>query len=164
MINNDVLRSLGYTLSISDTKMCEIAALGGASVTNTEMAAYLKREDEAGFVECPQNVMGRFLNGLIYFKRGRDETKPVLSPELPTNNVVLKKLRVAFELKDQDIISILNDVGFKISKAEVNALYRRENHANFRVCGDQLLRNFLKGLHDRELRKSSKGQNPHQLK
>lgn len=156
MINNDVLRSLRYTLSISDAKMCKIAELGGASVTVDEMASYLTREDEVGFVECPQNVMGRFLNGLIYFKRGRDETKPALSPELPTNNVVLKKLRVAFELKDDDVISILNDVGFKISKAEVNALYRRKDHVNFRVCGDQLLRNFLKGLHDRELRKSSR--------
>ncbi len=156
MINNDVLRSLRFTLSISDAKMCSIADLGGASVTPEEMATYLTREDEAGFVACPQNVMARFLNGLIYFKRGRDETRPALSPELPTNNVVLKKLRVAFELKDDDIISMLNDVGFKISKSEVSALFRREDHVNFRVCGDQFLRNFLKGLHERELRKTAK--------
>lgn len=137
-------------LSITEAKMIEIASLGGASVTNDEMSAYLKRDDEAGFIECPQNVMGRFLNGLIYFKRGRDKTKPVLQPELPTNNVVLKKLRVAFELKDDDIIAILRSVDFQISKPEVNALFRREDHGNFRACGDQLLRNFLKGLTNRE--------------
>lgn len=151
MINNDVLRSLRHMLSITETKMIEIAKLGGASVNADEMSAYLKREDEAGFIECPQNVMGRFLNGLIYFKRGRDESRPVLQPELPTNNVVLKKLRVAFELKDDDILALLLSVGFKISKPEVNALFRREDHLNYRVCGDQLLRNFLKGLTDREL-------------
>jgi uncharacterized protein YehS (DUF1456 family) len=138
-------------LSITEAKMIEIAALGSASVTTDEMSAYLKREDEEGFIECPQNVMGRFLNGLIYFKRGRDETKPVLQPELPTNNVVLKKLRVAFELRDDDIIAILQSVDFRISKPEVNALFRREDHANFRACGDQLLRNFLKGLTQRVL-------------
>lgn len=156
MTNNDVLRSLRHLLSITDSKMREIAALGGATVTAEEMPAYLKRDDEAGFVECPQNVMGRFLNGLIYFKRGRDETKPVLTPELPTNNVVMKKLRVAFQLKDDDIIAILKSVDFKISKPEVNALFRREDHDNFRVCGDQILRNFLKGLTDRELGKRGK--------
>lgn len=156
MINNDVLRSLRYMLSINDTKMREVAALGDASISAEEMHAYCKREDEEGFIECPQNVMGRFLNGLIYFKRGRDETKPVLTPELPTNNVVLKKLRVAFELKDDDIIDLLHGVGFRISKPEVNALFRREDHENFRICGDQILRNFLKGLTDREMRKKSK--------
>ena len=156
MINNDVLRSLRHMLSVNDTKMREIAALGGATITAEEMPGYFKREDEAGFVECPQNVMGRFLNGLIYFKRGRDETKPVLIPELPTNNVVLKKLRVAFELKDDDIVAILHSVDFRISKPEVNALFRREDHDNFRECGDQILRNFLKGLTERELRKKNR--------
>ncbi len=151
MINNDVLRSLRHMLSISEAKMIEIAALGNASVSAPEMSAYLKREDEPGFIECPQNVMGRFLNGLIYFKRGRDDSKPVLQPELPTNNVVLKKLRVAFELKDEDIIEILKSVDFPVSKPEVNALFRRDDHVNFRACGDQLLRNFLKGLTARVL-------------
>lgn len=156
MINNDVLRSLGHMLSLSDKTMREIAALGGASVTIEEMESYFKREDEEGFIECPQNVMGRFLNGLIYFKRGRDDSRPPLSPELPTNNVVLKKLRVAFELKDDDIVSLFELVGFQISKPEINAFFRREGHSNYRVCGDQFLRNFLKGLTERELRKRGK--------
>lgn len=156
MMNNDVLRSLRYMLSISDAKMCEIAALGGASILVEEMSAYLKHEDEDGFIECPQNMMSRFLNGLIYFKRGRDETKPPPTLELPTNNIVLKKIRVAFELKDEDIMALLQSVDFKISKPELNALFRREDHQNFRPCGDQILRNFLKGLTDRELRQGRK--------
>jgi len=156
MINNDVLRSLGHMLSISDAKMREIAALGGASITADEMTSYFKREDEEGFAECPQNVMGRFLNGFIYYKRGRDESKPELAPELPTNNVVLKKLRVAFQLKDDDIVALLKLVNFEISKSEISAFFRREDHSNYRVCGDQFLRNFLKGLSERELRSRGK--------
>lgn len=156
MINNDVLRSLRHMHSFSEAKMREIAALADASVTADEMSAYLKGEDQPGFIECPQNVMARFLNGLIYFKRGRDPARPALQTELPTNNVVLKKIRVAFELKDDDIMAILQSVDFKVSKPEVNALFRREDHQNFRVCGDQILRNFLKGLTDRELRKGRK--------
>ncbi len=146
MINNDVIRSIRYMLNISEFKLVEIAQLGGAEVTQPKMNAYMKAEDEPGFEECPQNVMSRFLNGLIYFKRGKDESRPLLAPELPTNNVVLKKLRVAFELKDEDIIALLETNGFKVSKSELSAFFRKEGHQNYRLCGDQFLRSFLKGL------------------
>lgn len=146
MINNDVIRSIRYMLNISEFKLVDIVKLGGGEVTQAEMNAYLKKEDEAGFEECGQNVMSRFLNGLVYFKRGKDDTRPPLAPELPTNNVVLKKLRVAFELKDEDIISMLDKDGFKVSKTELSALFRKEGHQNYRPCGDQFLRSFLKGL------------------
>lgn len=146
MINNDVIRSVRYMLNISEFKLVEIVKLGGGEVTQAQMNAYIKREDEPGFEPCPQNVMARFLNGLIYLRRGKDETRPPLAPELPTNNVVLKKLRVAFELKDDDIIAMLEESGFKISKTELSALFRKEGHHNYRECGDQFLRNFLKGL------------------
>ena len=146
MINNDVLRSVRYMLNISEFKLVEIVKLGGGEVNQAQMNAYIKREDEPGFEACPQNVMARFLNGLIYLRRGKDETRPPLAPELPTNNVVLKKLRVAFELKDDDILAMLDESGLKISKTELSALFRKEGHHNFRECGDQFLRNFLKGL------------------
>jgi uncharacterized protein YehS (DUF1456 family) len=63
-----------------------------------------------------------------------------------TNNIILKKLRVAFELKDEDMHSTLELAGFNVSKPELSALFRAKGHKNYRACGDQLLRNFLKGL------------------
>ena len=63
-----------------------------------------------------------------------------------TNNDIFKKLRVAMKLKDDDIISILKLVDFKISKSELGAIFRKEDHPNYKDCGDQLLRNFLNGL------------------
>ena len=63
-----------------------------------------------------------------------------------TNNDILKKLRVALELKDDDIIKILKLAEFEISKSELNAIFRKEDHTNYMPCGDQLLRNFLNGL------------------
>ncbi|MBC34505.1 MAG: hypothetical protein CL663_00465 [Bacteroidetes bacterium] len=62
------------------------------------------------------------------------------------NNDVFKKLRVALELKDTDIIEILELSNFKISKTELNAFFRREDHPNYENCGDQVMRNFLNGL------------------
>lgn len=146
MINNDVLRSVRYILNISEFKLVEIVKLGGGEVTQASMNAYLKHEDEPGFEECDQRTMSQFLNGLIYFKRGKDESRPPLQPELPTNNVVLKKLRVAFELKDDDILQFLTNAGFQVTKTELSAFFRKEGHHNYRQVGDQFLRNFLKGL------------------
>ncbi|WP_303266377.1 DUF1456 family protein, partial [Pseudomonas aeruginosa] len=73
---------------------------------------------------------------------------PPLPPlELPlSNNMILKKLRVAFELKEEDLHAILASVDFPVSKPELSALFRKPGHSNYRTCGDQLLRNFLKGL------------------
>lgn len=150
MINNDVIRSIRYILNVSEFKLVEIVELGGGKVTQAKMNAYMKEEEEPGFELCPQNLMGRFLNGLIILKRGKDDSMPPLAPELPTNNVVLKKLRVAFLLKDDDILAMLDGVGFRVTKSELGALFRKEGHPNYRSCGDQLLRNFLKALANRE--------------
>ncbi|AEH00094.1 DUF1456 family protein [Lacinutrix sp. 5H-3-7-4] len=63
-----------------------------------------------------------------------------------TNNDIFKKLRVAHKLRDDDIIKILMLVDFRVTKSELSAFFRREDHPNYVECGDQILRNFLNGL------------------
>lgn len=63
-----------------------------------------------------------------------------------TNNDILKKLRVAHKLRDTDIVAICKLVDFKVSKSELGALFRKEDHEKYMECGDQILRNFLNGL------------------
>jgi uncharacterized protein YehS (DUF1456 family) len=63
-----------------------------------------------------------------------------------TNNDILKKLRVALQLRDEDIVKILKLKDFEITKTELSAFFRTEDHPNYKKCGDQLLRNFLDGL------------------
>ena len=150
MLNNDVMRSLRYILNVNDAKIAEITRLTGCEIPDSEAVAYLKKDDEDGFKPCPDRIMAHFLDGLVIYKRGRDESRPTPPIELPvTNNTVLKKLRVAFELKEDDMHAILKSVDFPVSKPELNALFRKAGHSNYRVCGDQLLRNFLKGLAQR---------------
>ncbi|MBJ9977787.1 DUF1456 family protein [Pseudomonas sp. S75] len=147
MIHNDVLRSLRYMLKINDVKMAEIIALSGLEVNPLVLASYIRKEDEAGFVRCPERVMAHFLDGLVIHRRGKDDSRTPQPVELPvSNNTVLKKLRVAFELKEEDLHAILKSVDFPVSKPELSALFRKVGHDNYRPCGDQLLRNFLKGL------------------
>lgn len=150
MLNNDVLRSLRYLLKINDSKVVDIIQLSDFSAPLDEVSTYLLKEDEAGFVACPDEVLAHFLDGLVVFKRGKDDSRPAQPVELPmTNNLILKKLRVAFELKEEDLHNILRSVDFSISKPELSALFRKAGHNNYRPCGDQLLRNFLKGLTQR---------------
>lgn len=63
-----------------------------------------------------------------------------------TNNDILKKLRVALAYRDDDIIEVLKLVDFNISKSELSALFRKDDHEKYMECGDQILRNFLNGL------------------
>ncbi|WP_455924351.1 DUF1456 family protein [Pseudomonas putida] len=147
MIHNDVLRSVRYMLDISDAKVVELIKLSGLEVTKDDVITYLKKDEEEGFVHCPDLVMAHFLDGLVFFKRGKDDTRPAQPIETPvTNNVILKKLRVAFELKEDDMHAVLKAAEFPVSKPELSALFRKVGHNNYRPCGDQLLRNFLKGL------------------
>jgi uncharacterized protein YehS (DUF1456 family) len=63
-----------------------------------------------------------------------------------TNNDILKKLRVALKMRDDDIVKVLSLVDFKISKSELGAFFRSEDHPKYMICQDQILRNFLNGL------------------
>jgi uncharacterized protein YehS (DUF1456 family) len=147
MMNNDVLRSIRYMLDISDGKIVEIVKLSGFEVTKTDVIAFMKKDEEEGYLDCSDEIMAHFLDGLVIFKRGKDDSRPPQKIELPvTNNTVLKKLRVAFELKEEDMHTILKAAEFPVSKPELSALFRKFGHSNYRTCGDQLLRNFLKGL------------------
>lgn len=149
MTNNDVLRSLRYTLDLSEPALVDIFELAQHDITRDEIVHFLKKEDEAGYVECDGEVMTHFLNGFVTFKRGKNEhaQEPDSQHSVRlTNNIILKKLRVAFELKEEDLLAILALVNFPVSKPELSALFRKPGHKNYRPCGDQLLRNFLKGL------------------
>jgi uncharacterized protein YehS (DUF1456 family) len=147
MTHNDILRSLRYLLNVSDAQMAHIFGLGNRQVSRAEVVAFLKTEDDEGYQPCNDMALAHFLNGMVTYKRGKDEGRPPQPVEVPvTNNTVLKKVRVAFELKDDDIIGLLQTAGLRVSKAELGAFFRRPDHRNYRPCGDQILRNVLKGL------------------
>ncbi|KAF1701210.1 YehS family protein [Pseudoxanthomonas kaohsiungensis] len=149
MINNDVLRSIRYMLDLGDAKVVEIVHLVDPAfpLDKADIPALLKKEDEAGAAPCGDALLARFLDGLIVYYRGRDDTQPPRPVEKRiTNNLVLKKLRVAFQLKDVDMHEIFAQAGFPLGKPEMTALFRQPGHKHYRPCGDQILRNFLKGL------------------
>lgn len=153
MTKSDVLRSIRYGLDINEVKVVDIANLAGSKVEIGAVADFLKREDEPGYVECTGQFLSDFLDGLIILNRGPKDTDANGTGDNVkayhgrlTNNVILKKIRVAFNLKEEDLHQILDSAGFTVSKPELSAIFRKEGQKNYRECGDQLLRNFLKGL------------------
>src|SRR5688572_7707503 len=119
MITNDVLRSVRYMLDLSDPAIIETARLAdpGFALDRADLQAWLRKEGEDGFVDCPDAVLVRFLDGLVVHYRGRDDSQPPRPFEKRiTNNLVLKKLRVAFELKDVDMHEAFAAAGFPVSK------------------------------------------------
>jgi uncharacterized protein YehS (DUF1456 family) len=142
--NNDVLRSIRYALDLPDAAIADMVKLAGGELVVADIAGLLKKEEEADFVPCEDELLMRFLDGLIVKNRG-PSGKPAV-PALLSNNLILKKLRIAFELKEDDMHDIIALGGFELSKPELSALFRSTDSKNYRHCGDQLLRYFLRGL------------------
>lgn len=151
MTNNDYLRSLRFLLDVNDARIVDIIKLAGLTISVEEVKAYLKNEEDADYIQCSDEIMAHFLDGLVYYKRGKDESRPAPPFELPiSNNLVLKKVRVAFSLKEDEMHDVLALAGFKIARSELSAFLRKKGHINYRECGDQVLRNFFKGLSIKE--------------
>ena len=126
--------------------MMEMFTLVGQSVTRAEISSWLKPEDNPDHAECGHLAFSNFLNGFIVKRRGAKEGVLTQPSSRVTNNLVLKKLKIALDLKSDDILALLENGGQKISSHEVTAFFRKPEHRNFRQCKDQVLRKFLKGL------------------
>ena len=126
--------------------MVALFAQGGQTVAGDQVTAWLKKDDEEGFEICKDLMLAAFLNGLISSRRGkRDGPQPKPETRL-TNNLVLQKLKIAFNLQAEDILALLDSEDLSMSKHELSAFFRRPGHKHYRACKDQVLRKFLSGL------------------
>lgn len=146
MTNNDSLRSLRYTFNLNDSTMIKIFSFANLEVTREQVSQWLKKDEDPNFVSLKGVELASFLNGFIIKNRGKKDDK-IPEPETwMTNNLILKKLKIALNFKSDDVKEILASAGFEISDHELSALFRKPDHKHFRKCQDQLLRAFLKGL------------------
>jgi len=144
--NNDILRRIRYIFDLSDSKMVSLFALADHQVTRSEVSDWLKKEEDEAFKKCSDTTLAIFLNGFINERRGKKEG-PQIEPERRlNNNIIFRKLRIALNYKDDDVLSVLSLANLQISKHELSAFFRKPGHKHFRECKDQVLRHFLKGL------------------
>lgn len=126
--------------------MAEIFGLGGKAVFAEEVNHWLKRDDEPEFAKLQDKDLAAFLNGLIILKRGPKEDSTPAAEKSLDNNAILRKLKIALDMKDDDMLEVFALKSFRLSKHELSAFFRRPTQPQYRQCKDQILRNFLQGL------------------
>ncbi|MBU1566037.1 MAG: DUF1456 family protein [Proteobacteria bacterium] len=146
MNNNDILRSIRYTLDLGDSKMIGIFKLADYHITREQVCDWLKKDDDPTMKNCTDTELALFLNGLINDRRGKKEGPQAEAEKRINNNIVLRKLKIAFDLTGEGMLKIIGLAGLHMSTHELSALFRRPDHKHYRPCKDQILRNFLKGL------------------
>lgn len=143
MDNNTILRQLRYTFDFGDDQMMNLFRDGGNPTNRVELSNWLKSEEDAQFIAMNDRQLAAFLNGLINLKRGKKEGTQPPPEESLNNNLILRKLKIALNLKVEEMVELYNIVGIRISKHEINAFFRKPGQHQYRKCLDQYLRNFL---------------------
>jgi uncharacterized protein YehS (DUF1456 family) len=146
MTNNDVLRRIRYTFNFDDSKMMAIFGMVGVEVSRAEISDWLKKDDDPDYSKCSDQHLATFLNGLIIDKRGKKDG-PQPEPEKSlNNNIIFRKLKIALNLQADEVLAMINQADFRLSKHELSAFFRKPGHKHYRECKDQVLRYFLKGI------------------
>ena len=147
MVNNDILRRIRDIFDLGDSKIVDIFSLANLEITPVQINDWLKAEDDSAYQTCEDVHLAAFLNGFINEKRGKKEGAQPEPEKRLTNNIIFKKLKIALDLKDEDIFSIMDLADFTISKPELSAIFRKKGNKNYRTCKDETLDHFLTGVH-----------------
>ncbi|MGY5352913.1 DUF1456 family protein [Wenyingzhuangia sp. IMCC45533] len=148
MTNNDVFRRLKYAFNYNPEKIIIFFNHVNIKVEREQISKWLEKDtEEKENLSLEDEVFANFLNGMIIDYRGKKEGQiPVAEKEL-NNNIVFRKLRIALNLKDTDILALLKLAGLNFGKSELSAFFRKPGHHHYKNCQDQVLRNFLNGLY-----------------
>jgi len=146
MTNNDILRRIRYMFDFSDLKIIAIFKLVNSDVNKANVRDWLKKKDDPLLKELTDKELATFLNGLIIETRGRREGPQPEAEDRLNNNIIFRKLKIALDLKADDILDLFALTDQKLSKHELSAFFRKPDHKSYRPCMDQYLRNFLTAL------------------
>jgi uncharacterized protein YehS (DUF1456 family) len=122
---------------------------GGIELKLFDVKALLYKDESEDFREATHRELAGFLNGLINLKRGKREGAQPEPEAILTNNVVLRKFKIAMNWRDEDILETLMLGDMRFGKHELSALFRKPTHTHYRLCKDQLIRKLLIGMHIR---------------
>ena len=149
MTNNDIIRRIRYVFDFNDQKMMDLFNLADHDVSKVDVIDWLRKESDPQLLEITDRELAIFFNGLIIEKRGKREG-PKPEPEDPlSNNMILRKLKIALNLKSEDMLDLFALTNRKVSKPELSSFFRNSNHKHYRPVLDQYLRNFLSALQTR---------------
>lgn len=149
MRTNDIFRKITTALSMDTQQIQALFAATDIDLSDKEITNLLKTDYQPGFEAMPDYILLTFLNNLIDAKRGKKAdaaADPVAKHQKIANNEVLKKLRIAFNLHEQDVRNVFKLVTIELTKSDLSALFRKPGNSHFKACDDELLLDFIDGL------------------
>ncbi|MBC7642604.1 MAG: DUF1456 family protein [Flavobacterium sp.] len=93
MTNNDIFKKLRVALMLRDDQIVQILELVDFRITKSELGAFFRDEKHENYMECGDQVLRNFLNGLVIHLRGTVE-----NPKNP--NEVLAEHRAQIPVKE----------------------------------------------------------------
>ena len=146
MDTNEIIYKIKKAINLSDEEILKAYELESYDMKSENLTAILTKRQDKEFKTCSYEELGIFLDGLVTLKRGPSTKKVDDEIVELTNNLILKKLRIALELKEPETEIIFGLGEVDLSKQELKSLFRKEGHKNFKPCSDELLIAFIEGL------------------
>lgn len=149
MNTNAILRKITQSLALDIPALQAIFASVDIDLTEKELGNLLKTDYEPRFEVLPEYVLALFLNGYIDRCRGKkagQEPEVIAKTAKISNNDVLKKLRIAHNLQEQQVREALKLVTIELTKSDLSALFRKPGHPQFKTCDDELVLDFIEGV------------------
>lgn len=149
MRTNDIFRKITQSLTLGNLQIQQLFALSAIDLNDKEITNLLKTDYQPGFEPMPDYVLLIFLNNLIEQQRGKknDAEQEVIEKHAKiSNNDVLKKLRITYNLHEQQVRDALKLATIELTKSDLAALFRKPGHVHFKACDDELVLDFIEGL------------------
>jgi len=151
LTNNDIFQLILNTFDLNDNAVIKTFALADFKVTPEQVSAWLKNGGHEDFIKLTGTELALFLNGFINLKRGKREGPQPKPETFLNNNMIFQKLRIALNLKAEDILNIFELVDVHFSKHEISAFFRKPDNKHYKKCRDETLEYFLQGVQDQRL-------------
>ena len=146
MINNDILSRIRSIFDFNNEKTIAIFALNQCDINAEQLACIFKEKNDPAYKTLLDVELASFLNGLIVEKRGKKEGPEHQAEQVLNNNLIFNKIKIALELKADEVITVLELAELSLTKYELSAFFRNASNKHYKECSDDVLSAFLKGL------------------
>ncbi len=148
MKNSYVLSRIKTALQLDNEKILEVFALANNDISFNDLQLLLDQAEDDNKKDCGANILSDFLDGLITDRRGPSDSKKDNKKKVQkiTNNSVLKKLRIALDMKEEAMLSVFEMGEVELTAVELGSFFRKHGNKHYRACDDRLLDLFFDGL------------------
>ena len=146
MTNNDILQKISAAFNLNADIMTAIYNLTEQKTTVNLIQKWLKKDNDEGYEECSDENLAAFLNGFIIEKRGKKDGPQPMPEKVLNNNNIFMKLKIALDLKAEDVMEIMDLAKHPINKHVLSAFFRKPGNKHYKKCKDQILTKFLEGV------------------